>query len=92
MLSKRSSRYLILKIDQSQNDFGQRQVLIPASVLDIHLYMLSGPLDYVDYDALARWFMGSKRSSRYLILKIDQSQNDFGQRQVLLPTSVIDIQ
>ena len=36
------------------------------------------------------WFMLSKRSSRYLILKIDQSQNDFGQRQELIPTSVID--
>ena len=68
--SKRSSRYLILKIYQNQNDFGQKHVLIPASVIDAHLYLLSSPLDYVGYDALVRWFMLSKRSSRYLILKI----------------------
>ena len=35
-LSVLADTSLILKIDQSQNDFGQRQVLIPASVIDIH--------------------------------------------------------
>ena len=70
MLSKPSSRYLILKIYQNQNDFGQRQVMMLASVIDTHYYIMSSPLDYVGYDALARLFMLSKRSSRYLILKI----------------------
>ena len=90
MLSKRSSRYLILKIYQNQNDFGQRQVLIPASVIDTQQFILSRPVDYVGYDVLARWFMFSRRSSRYLILKIYQNQTDFGKRQVLIPASKTD--
>ena len=36
-------------------------------------------LDYVGEGAPARWFKWSKRSSLYLILNNDQSQNDFQQ-------------
>ena len=48
-------------------------------------------LDYVGYEAPASWFKLSIRSSSLcLILKTVQSQNDFYQRQILFPDSVID--
>ena len=46
-LSKRSSLCLVLKSDQSQNDFWQRQVLIPDSVIDSDWHTLSLPPDNV---------------------------------------------
>ena len=48
-LSKRSSLCLILKTDQSHNDFSQRQVLFQDSMIDSDGYTLSLPLDYVSY-------------------------------------------